>query len=260
MPAYTVLEPTLNELVSLRDALASSLDDIIGIDRSLHNIQPSTFVRRREVERDSEIPQGTSPRSPPSDRMMGRFSMEAIEVDGHLKGHSDYAAHLAASISTRSEAKHAADWETFVLPKEFFQWYDHVVVDEWSALVGGGSECDDLSLFLNTPSPVQDFLQQGEAYYESDPRPPAAAPPKFINAETYLWRYWSSFSESQSAVLGKFLILPEKVGVFGSGSVDPWDVSLNQDPPFYRAAFMTPPYISGMLDARLDMGDMEIGN
>lgn len=267
MAAYTLLEPTLNELVSLRDALANSPDDIIGIDRRLPDIQPSrsaSIHRRTGMIAERGIrPQGEKKSTyPSSDRVtpqtaLGRFSMETIEVDGHLKGHSDYAVLLAASSSKDLEDDHTADWDTFVLPKEFFQWHDHVV-DERSAL-GDGSESDDPFFCLAAPSPVQDFLQQEESY--SDPRPPPPAPPEFINAETCLWKYWSHLVNSPlDPFFGKltrqFSSFPGELDDVLE-SVDPWDVSLNQSPPFYRAAFMTPPYISGMPDARVVM---EIGN
>ena len=265
VPRPAAVEPTLNELVSLRDALTDSLDDIIGIDRRLHDIQPSNppapmpkvHQRTGKVERGIR-PRGkkkATPRSPSSDRVMPRTAlgrsniMEAIEVDGYLKGHRDYPALLAASPS-----EHAADWDAFVLPEEFFRWHDHIVVDERSAL-GDGSESDDPSFCPAAQSPVQDdFPQQGDPY--SYPRPPPAAPPGFINTETHLWKCWPSYLVNwplepfSKTVLGDFLVIPgtvdARVDKAQLESVDPWDVSSNQDPPFYRAAFMTPPYISGM--------------
>jgi len=209
----------------------------------------------------------TYPRPSASDDLVmpqtvrGLFRMEDIEVDGRLKSNRDYAARLAASSPQTPQAKKTPDWDTFELPREFFQWHDHIVVDDKPE-----SDYPSLSHSMAAPSSVQDLPQQREPY--SDPRPPPAAPPEFINPETHLWKYWTSYlvnspldpvSGSRSAVLGDLLVFPGKVDDV-LGSVDPWDVSLNQDPPFYRAAFMTPPYISGMPDAHIVMGNMETDN
>lgn len=63
--------------------------------------------------------------------------------------------------------------------------------------------------------------------------------PRFYNSDTSLWRYWpASLAHSTPG-----LAFPKEDG----SAVDPWDVSYQQDPPFYRRLCTEPPYESGTI-------------
>ncbi len=71
-------------------------------------------------------------------------------------------------------------------------------------------------------------------------------PPQKISIEEEHWSKWTAEFVSEripmprTPPVGVFVLKDDEPGV------DPWDVVLNLDPPFYRRVFMHPPYVSGM--------------